>query len=187
MDREQLRNRVFERHGQRLDINDPVFALVALNEAVLDEVTKAAIDELHRVIATLVGESEKSNKALLRALDDAKAQLAEAGEAEKAKLDQRTRELVTIVMKNLGDTVNGVVKSAMAQPVADAVAGVDLAARGFNAAQVDLNTAKTELHNAANDVAWSFWQKAGAMCAAAVVGGLVTGTVMLFGVRVMLH
>jgi hypothetical protein len=37
MDQQKLRTLVFEKTGVRIDIDDPVFALVALNEAVLAE------------------------------------------------------------------------------------------------------------------------------------------------------
>jgi hypothetical protein len=37
MDQQKLRSLVFEKTGVKIDIDDPVFALVALNEAVLEE------------------------------------------------------------------------------------------------------------------------------------------------------
>ena len=37
MDQQKLRTLVFEKTGVRIDVDDPVFALVALNEAVLEE------------------------------------------------------------------------------------------------------------------------------------------------------
>lgn len=37
MDQHKLRAQVFEKTGIRIDVDDPVFALVALNEAVLEE------------------------------------------------------------------------------------------------------------------------------------------------------
>ncbi len=37
MDQQKLRSLVFEKTGVRIDIDDPIFALVALNEAVLEE------------------------------------------------------------------------------------------------------------------------------------------------------
>jgi hypothetical protein len=37
MDQQKLRGLVFEKTGVKIDIDDPVFALVALNEAVLEE------------------------------------------------------------------------------------------------------------------------------------------------------
>ncbi|MBA5639028.1 hypothetical protein H3H37_18375 [Duganella sp. LX20W] len=37
MDQHKLRSLVFEKTGVRIDVDDPIFALVALNEAVLEE------------------------------------------------------------------------------------------------------------------------------------------------------
>jgi hypothetical protein len=37
MDQQKLRSLVFEKTGVKIDVDDPVFALVALNEAVLEE------------------------------------------------------------------------------------------------------------------------------------------------------
>ena len=37
MDQQKLRTLVFEKTGVKIDVDDPVFALVALNEAVLAE------------------------------------------------------------------------------------------------------------------------------------------------------
>jgi len=43
MDQQKLRSLVFEKTGVRIDIDDPVFALVALNEAVLAETVERHI------------------------------------------------------------------------------------------------------------------------------------------------
>src|SRR5471032_711778 len=43
MDQQKLRSLVFEKTGVRIDIDDPVFALVALNEAVLAETVECHI------------------------------------------------------------------------------------------------------------------------------------------------
>ncbi|MES2320459.1 MAG: hypothetical protein V4631_23525 [Pseudomonadota bacterium] len=59
MDQQKLRTLVFEKTGVKIDIDDPIFALVALNEAVLAE----AVD---RHVALL---------------DDATAELAEQAQA----------------------------------------------------------------------------------------------------------
>ncbi|KQQ47766.1 hypothetical protein ASF61_02050 [Duganella sp. Leaf126] len=51
MDQHKLRTLVFEKTGVRIDIDDPVFALVALNEAVLEDAVErhvAAIDSATR-------------------------------------------------------------------------------------------------------------------------------------------
>ena len=43
MDQHKLRSLVFEKTGVRIDVDDPVFALVALNEAVLAETVERHI------------------------------------------------------------------------------------------------------------------------------------------------
>lgn len=46
MDQHKLRSLVFEKTGVKLDVEDPVFALVALNEAVLEEAVERHIARL---------------------------------------------------------------------------------------------------------------------------------------------
>jgi len=43
MDQQKLRALVFEKTGVRIDVDDPVFALVALNEAVLEDAVERHI------------------------------------------------------------------------------------------------------------------------------------------------
>ncbi|MRW92459.1 hypothetical protein GJ699_20890 [Duganella sp. FT80W] len=54
MDQHKLRALVFEKTGVRIDVDDPIFALVALNEAVLEETVQrhiAAIDTASQELA----------------------------------------------------------------------------------------------------------------------------------------
>ncbi|MRW87697.1 hypothetical protein GJ698_26860, partial [Pseudoduganella sp. FT26W] len=54
MDQQKLRSLVFEKTGVKIDIDDPVFALVALNEAVLEDAVQrhvALIDAASRELA----------------------------------------------------------------------------------------------------------------------------------------
>ncbi|NGZ86767.1 hypothetical protein [Duganella aceris] len=54
MDQQKLRSLVFEKTGVKIDIDDPVFALVALNEAVLEEAVErhvALIDAASQELA----------------------------------------------------------------------------------------------------------------------------------------
>jgi hypothetical protein len=54
MDQQKLRSLVFEKTGVKIDIDDPIFALVALNEAVLEEAVErhiAAIDAASQELA----------------------------------------------------------------------------------------------------------------------------------------
>jgi hypothetical protein len=57
MDQQKLRTLVFEKTGVKIDVDDPVFALVALNEAVLAEAVErhvALLDEATGVLADQV-------------------------------------------------------------------------------------------------------------------------------------
>jgi hypothetical protein len=54
MDQQKLRSLVFEKTGVKIDIDDPVFALVALNEAVLEDAVQrhvALIDAASQELA----------------------------------------------------------------------------------------------------------------------------------------
>ncbi|MDQ2821787.1 MAG: hypothetical protein M3Y65_15570 [Pseudomonadota bacterium] len=46
---------MFEKTGVRIDVDDPVFALVALNEAVLEEAVERHIALLHEASAQITG------------------------------------------------------------------------------------------------------------------------------------
>jgi hypothetical protein len=58
MDQHKLRTLVFEKTGVKIDVDDPVFALVALNEAVLEEAVErhvALLNEASGALARHVG------------------------------------------------------------------------------------------------------------------------------------
>jgi len=55
MDQLKLRNLVFEKTGVKIDVDDPVFALVALNEAVLAEAVERHVALLDGATAVLAG------------------------------------------------------------------------------------------------------------------------------------
>jgi hypothetical protein len=70
MDQHKLRALVFEKTGVKIDVDDPVFALVALNEAVLAEAVERhvallheATDELAAQVATLQGRPAAASPA----------------------------------------------------------------------------------------------------------------------------
>lgn len=76
MDLNKLRTQVFEKTGIRIDTNDPIFALVALNEAVLSECV-----EQH--IANLEGAAERLKQQtahLIQAGDRVKNLLVQLGQ-----------------------------------------------------------------------------------------------------------
>ena len=53
MDQQKLRTLVFEKTGVRIDVDDPIFALVALNEAVLEEAVQRHVALLDQATAAL--------------------------------------------------------------------------------------------------------------------------------------
>ncbi|GAB3457173.1 hypothetical protein GCM10027321_11740 [Massilia terrae] len=55
MDQQKLRTLVFEKTGVKIDVDDPVFALVALNEAVLEEAVERHVGLLHEASGALAG------------------------------------------------------------------------------------------------------------------------------------
>lgn len=58
MDQQKLRTLVFEKTGVRIDIDDPVFALVALNEAVLAEAVERHVALLDDATASLAEQAQ---------------------------------------------------------------------------------------------------------------------------------
>ncbi|MFL6672752.1 MAG: hypothetical protein ACJ8LG_05590 [Massilia sp.] len=56
MDQQKLRTLVFEKTGVKIDVDDPVFALVALNEAVLEEAVGRHVALLREANAALAGQ-----------------------------------------------------------------------------------------------------------------------------------
>lgn len=53
MDQQKLRTLVFEKTGVKIDVDDPVFALVALNEAVLEEAVERHVALLNEASGAL--------------------------------------------------------------------------------------------------------------------------------------
>ena len=58
MDQQKLRILVFEKTGVRIDIDDPIFALVALNEAVLAEAVERHVALLDDATADLAEQAQ---------------------------------------------------------------------------------------------------------------------------------
>jgi hypothetical protein len=66
MDQQKLRTLVFEKTGVKIDVDDPVFALVALNEAVLAEAVErhvALLDEATAELAERLQQGGFSSRA----------------------------------------------------------------------------------------------------------------------------
>jgi hypothetical protein len=58
MDQQKLRTLVFEKTGVRIDVDDPVFALVALNEAVLEEAVERHVARIDAASENLLHQSQ---------------------------------------------------------------------------------------------------------------------------------
>lgn len=58
MDQQKLRTLVFEKTGVRIDVDDPIFALVALNEAVLAEAVERHVALLDDATADLAEQAQ---------------------------------------------------------------------------------------------------------------------------------
>ena len=82
MDQQKLRTLVFEKTGVKIDVDDPVFALVALNEAVLEETVERHV--------ALLREANDTLAAQVAALQGRAAPVApRAGHPQPPGLDRR--------------------------------------------------------------------------------------------------
>lgn len=57
MDAQRLRSHVFDKTGIKVDVNDPIFALVALNEAVLAETVERQLAVLEAASQALAAQA----------------------------------------------------------------------------------------------------------------------------------
>jgi hypothetical protein len=116
MDIQKLRTEIFDKTGIRVDASDPIFTLVALNEAVLEEsiaklnqaqeANNGELDErigklvvLHRnILAAIETLTERANHvhkaAALKAATDARAEILEA---TQAAMNEQVRQAVSLI------------------------------------------------------------------------------------------
>ncbi len=64
MDQNKLRSLVFEKTGVKVDVDDPIFALVALNEAVLAEAVERHIERIDAASLELAQQARQAAGAL---------------------------------------------------------------------------------------------------------------------------
>ncbi|MBB5607384.1 hypothetical protein [Janthinobacterium sp. S3T4] len=57
MDQHKLRSHVFDKTGIKIDVDDPIFALVALNEAVLAETVQRQLAQLDAATQALAAQA----------------------------------------------------------------------------------------------------------------------------------
>ena len=111
MDTAKLRTHVFEQTGIRIDTTDPVFALVALNDAVLAEgverqriVVDALIESISRQSDTLLDAGERYKRAVQRA----NGRADEAGAGNPTALQPRQSLLRTSLIVLCGALLSAV-------------------------------------------------------------------------------
>ncbi|WP_051959139.1 hypothetical protein [Janthinobacterium sp. RA13] len=63
MDRHKLRSHVFDKTGIKVDVDDPIFALVALNEAVLAETVERQLVLLDAATQALAAQAAQARAA----------------------------------------------------------------------------------------------------------------------------
>lgn len=122
MDIQKLRTAIFEKTGVRVDATDPIFTLVALNDAVLEESiavfnnsqnkNNAELDErigklvvLHRSIVTatetLIERANHAHKAAaLKAAADARAEILES---TQAAMNDQMQQAISLIKTATGD------------------------------------------------------------------------------------
>jgi hypothetical protein len=63
MDQQKLRSLVFEKTGVKIDVDDPIFALVALNEAVLQETVERHVAQIEAATRALTEQASTLHAA----------------------------------------------------------------------------------------------------------------------------
>lgn len=159
MDIQKLRTAIFEKTGVRVDAVDPIFTLVALNEAVLEE-----------SLASFKDIQDKNNAEL----------------DERVGKMVALRDSIITASNNLVERANHAHKAAALKAAADARAEIMEATQ--SAMHVEVKQAVSLISAAADELAAASEeareQKAGRWIIAivqAVIGGIVAGsTVLLF-------
>ncbi len=91
MDQQKLRTLVFEKTGVRIDVDDPIFALVALNEAVLAEAVERHVALLDDATADLADQAQAllDNGSICRYADSGARPVAAPMHAAPAVQEKR--------------------------------------------------------------------------------------------------
>jgi hypothetical protein len=97
-DLNKLKTAVFERTGQKIADTDPIFASVALSEAVLEEFLFHAIENMHNAEQNLV--------EIIGLLD-------KAGEIYKDKIEEQVNGYVQLERKRFNEDTNKAVSEAI--------------------------------------------------------------------------
>jgi hypothetical protein len=139
MDIQALRNKVFERTGLRIDTDDPIFALVALNEAVIEhfnaqyETTSlrnsAQLIKNIEVLAGLCNRLTDAARDLSSRVDE--VHLAAALKAANTAKDAVDSDLRRSIDTHLGEAIRRSVRAVVAQVCEEQVKAQAAARRAF--------------------------------------------------------
>lgn len=200
MDRDKLIGELAQKHGILLDKVDPVFAVVALNEVVFEEMIskiqqltrgveedfKPVLEEMQATLGamaqatkTLRNDSAALVVSVKKAADDA---ASEAGNKAIDKIAQITVS-ESNRLKTVSDSLSQEIGTKAAVEVQRLVrVPVERAVDDVKAVAVGLDTAKGELDKAAATVRMAMWQRVAWTCGAALLGAvLALGAAKAFG------
>ena len=101
VDQKQLIGQVAAKNGIRLEPNDPAFALVTLNEAVLQDASVALTQEIRQLLnsftESLAKTEHRAGKALAQDVRTAAAELRRELNSAIEKASLKANELLTMV------------------------------------------------------------------------------------------
>ncbi|WUR13861.1 hypothetical protein E7V67_001780 [[Empedobacter] haloabium] len=95
MDQHKLRTLVFEKTGVKVDVDDPIFALVALNEAVLAEAVERHVERIDAASAALARQAGAS-VPLVSEFEPAPAVAAPSATVPAARVPERRQLAVAL-------------------------------------------------------------------------------------------
>ncbi|MDO9207021.1 MAG: hypothetical protein Q7T91_02105 [Sulfuricurvum sp.] len=106
-DLNKLKTAVFERTGQKISDNDPIFASVALSEVVLEEFLVHAIENMHNAeqnLTEIIGLIDKAGEIYK---DKLEAQVNSYVQLERQRFEEDTNKAITKASEMYGTKFTG--------------------------------------------------------------------------------
>lgn len=158
MDRDKLRLHLFEKTGLRIDVDDPVFTIVALNELVLEEMvarieaTRATETEAEKRIKLMMEDLTLSIGVLRQAKDAyierARVAVGEAAAEKEAAMQRTADNILAGIGGAVKSGISGVIIPAVNLPVSEAVQAMGKATAAVKESTAALNQASGGIANA---------------------------------------
>lgn len=158
MDRDKLRLHLFEKTGLRIDVDDPVFTIVALNELVLEEMvarieaTRATETEAEKRIKLMMEDLTLSIGVLRQAKDAyierARVAVGEAAAEKEAAMQRTADNILAGIGGAVKSGISGVIIPAVNLPVGEAVQAIGKATAAVKESTTALNQASGSIANA---------------------------------------